>query len=128
VGAQFTFSGIPDYFETEASVTIVRRAESATDGKTITQTTIWGPASADLQFETGDTYIDPAGAVVKLDAMLFLYPVSGSLPSVAIDDIVQYGSQEMRVVFLQPWNFPPAHLEVGLRRGPQLFDGGSGAK
>lgn len=79
-----------------------------------------GPA--DVQAPTGHTYYDAGGVIQVYDALAFVYPIAGVLPTVLIDDTVVVTSMRgtvtsYRVVHIDEEEFDPAHLEIRLRKG-----------
>jgi hypothetical protein len=107
-------------------VTIISRASN---GFNFTNTTLYsGPC--DFQPANGSTFTDPGGVVQIADAFLVIDPdpVSGALPAVQIVDdgpriVAQVNGLEYDVLLATPWTFPPAHLELTLKRGPQTYRG-----
>lgn len=120
MGAQLTSNGIP-WLEESDTVAITRRAQS---GESFATSTIYSGAG-NFDSSGGQLFYDPMGAVDKADALLIIDPVSGVLPAVLIDDIVTIVGVvgEYVVVLVDPKNFPPAHLEVHLKRGPIAYQG-----
>lgn len=116
MAAQLTSNGIP-WLEEDDEVTIIRRTQS---GETFTNSTIYSGAG-NFDATGGQIFYDPLGAVDKADAILVLDPLSsGTLPAVLVDDIVTIAGTAGAyvVVLVDRKNFPPAHLELHLKRGP----------
>lgn len=115
----------PSAEDTE-TVTVISRAPN---GFNFANTTIYsGPG--DFQPANGSTFTDPGGVVQVADAFVVIDPdpVTGALPVVEIVDdgpriIVQVNGLEYDVFLATPWTFPPAHLELTLKRGPQAYRG-----
>lgn len=104
------------------TVTITRQVATSTHGQYTTSTIYSGPG--DLQEEGGSTYVNPAGVVDQTDAILYIDPDSnGNLPVVEAMDAVTGLGKTFNVVQVSTYNFVPAHLEIGLKRGPVQYRG-----
>ncbi len=110
---------VPAYEDSE-TVLITRAVQT---GLNLATTTIYsGPG--DFQADTGNEIYDPAGAVQTVDAVLVIDPLpNGSLPIVLAEDTVTVAGFTYSVVLVEPWNYPPAHLELRLKKGPQAYEG-----
>ena len=119
--AQFYTQSVPFIEDTE-TITVTRYAPGTTDRMARVATQIYA-GSADVQIGTGDTYIDAGGAVAQVEAVCIIDPLpDGTLPDVRIDDAVAVtranGTPDTyTVVVVDPNTFPPAHLELRLKKG-----------
>jgi hypothetical protein len=115
------------WLEDSETISVVRRGAPNASGVP-TQTTIYQGAG-DLQFNSGQTYLDPLGAMGVVDAICLIDPASdGTLPQCLVNDVVQWTdssgtNQEFTVIAVQPYAFVPAHLELLLKRGRIQYAG-----
>ena len=110
---------IPFDEDTETA-TITHAAQS---GLNITTTIVYqGPA--DFQAATAGEFFDPSGAIQTVDAVLVIdAPVGGSLPTISAEDIVTVAGVGYSIILVEYWAYPPAHLELRLKKGPQAYEG-----
>ncbi len=109
------------WLEESDTATITRRNET---GETFAVSTIYSGA-ANFDPSGGSIFYDPSGTVDKADAVLIVDPVNGVLPAININDIVVITgvAGQYNVAMVQPWTFPPIHLELQLKRGPIQYSG-----
>ena len=102
------------------AIVISRYGPIGGDGnRTVAQVYI---GASDFQIRSGEEFVDAAGDVHTVSAVCIIDAsnTGGALPAVLEDDVVTFNGAKYSVLEPISWAAPVAHLELLLRRGPQI--------
>jgi hypothetical protein len=108
-------------FDEDTETCVITSA--AQSGLNLTTTVVYsGPC--DFQAATAGEFYDPSGAIQTVDAVVVIdTPVGGTPPVISAEMTVTIAGVGYSIILVENWAYPPAHIELRLKKGPQAYQG-----